>query len=381
MFFDVNFSFVCLYANSNNRENGNIEVSMEEFFYEMPIPCAALNKLGNIVFANSAFNALSPTPNQSSIRTTLESYFELHTQFTADSSEVTYLDYFPTYGRHKHSRKLFKFLICDRRHAAASADIFFWIFAVEAEVAQTRDHLQRLAHEHLLAALQRQSAGELTTILSHELNQPLGTIINAVGVARKKLADQVNTPDIVTRALHLAQTQAEHASAVVTRMRDFVSSRQFVQQPCSIRDIIHRHTEMLRWDIEGANVNLKIELQELLPEIAIDQILIGQVLSNLITNALRAMKSSDSFVGQLTIRAGIDFDDRIIVRVIDNGHGISAVDQEKIFSPFFTTRSEGMGMGLSICRSILELHAGSLYLEHSDSNGSSFCFTIPTHRE
>lgn len=254
----------------------------------------------------------------------------------------------------------------------------YLLFLNNAEEDVHEMHRQRDLHARLLHATRAQSVGEMTTILSHELNQPLGAIVNYLDAAQKILSTTENVPVRAKEALRLAQAQAHQAGAVVSRIREFVASRQTHLEACQMGALIRNALELLQWELHKFGIQCEIDIAHDLPIVCIDSIMLGQVLTNLVSNAIDAMKSTPQILRRLWISASLDLEQRIVVRVRDTGAGVLPIDQKNLFKPFFTTKPNGMGIGLSISRSIMELHAGSLYYEANSDCGSSFCFTLPT---
>lgn len=352
---------------------------LNALFHTMPTPCAMLDPNGRLIKLNAALLTLVPTRDQPSAIDQFLALFEFADSpppFRPQNEDWENMPLFV--GRHRLTRRNYRFhysLIF-----AADVPRGYWLCLCEMPHDQEELFRQREAHERLLTTARAQSAGEMTTILSHELNQPLGAIVNYLDAAQKMLSHGTNVPPRAQDALRLAQSQAVQAAAVVTRMREFVSSRQVKLETCAIHDVIARTLELLQWDLQQICVHPSLVIDEALPPVAIDSVMIGQVFTNLVRNALHAMRDVPVADRVLRISAIIDLDQRVAVRVQDSGAGISSDDQLKLFTPFFTTKPSGMGVGLAMCRSILELHAGSLYLEHSDARGSTFCFTLPTQQ-
>ncbi len=253
------------------------------------------------------------------------------------------------------------------------------LLCLEPDNAETQELIrQRDAHERLFNAVRTQSVGEMATVLSHELNQPLGAIINYLDAGKKLLVDLPDLPPRALKAITLAQNQATQAAAIIARLREFISARQVRREFSHVGELLARNVDLLQWDLQQHHVQLQLNVDPELPAVALDAILIGQVVTNLIQNALQAMAGVPVTERVLHIYATLDLEQRIIVRISDSGTGISREDQLKLFTPFHTTKPKGMGVGLAMCRSIMELHAGSLYLENADHRGSTFCFTLPT---
>ncbi len=235
----------------------------------------------------------------------------------------------------------------------------------------------RALQEQLLSSSRVMSVGEMATTLAHEINQPLATIVNCLTAARTLLNQRAVQTQRLRQALDLAFDQAGQAAAVVARIREFVRTREPRREPLSLRSLVEHVVELQQVDAQKHRVRMVIELPPELPEVWVDRVMVEQVLTNLVRNAIEAMRSTRPGQRLLTITARCDLDNRIMVRVSDRGPGISANDEAQLFTPFFTTKPDGMGIGLAICRSIIEFHEGHLYFERNGGGGCTFVFTLP----
>jgi signal transduction histidine kinase len=135
--------------------------------------------------------------------------------------------------------------------------------------------------------------------------------------------------------------------------------------------------ELLRLEAESQQLRIDLALAGALPAVYADRVMVEQVLLNLVKNAIEAMREVPAAQRELRIEGRVNLEDEIEVRVLDRGGGLSAAQSEQLFSPFFTTTSDGLGIGLAICRSIIEYHEGRLFFEPRPGGGSMFCFTLP----
>ncbi len=236
---------------------------------------------------------------------------------------------------------------------------------------------QRALQEQLLSSSRAMSVGEMTTTLAHEINQPLATIVNCLAAARALLEQEGGGPRPLRRALDLALEQAEQAGAVIARIREFVRTREPKQETLELKSLIDHVVQLQQVDAQKHRARLLVEVPADLPTVLGDRIMIEQVLTNLIRNGIEAMRTTRPSQRALTISAYQDAESRILVRVADRGTGVQACDEAQLFTPFFTTKQDGMGIGLAICRSIVEFHGGQLYFERNPGGGSVFAFTLP----
>lgn len=232
--------------------------------------------------------------------------------------------------------------------------------------------------EKLLFTSRMMSVGEMAATLAHELNQPLAAIINYLN-GSLRLVGQAGGPAQVERALQAARTQAEHASAVIARVREFVRAREPRRDAQDVHAMTGTVLELLRLEAERQQVRVELALSAALPAAYADRVMVEQVLLNLVKNAIEAMRGVPASRRELRIEGRLNLDGEIEVRVCDRGSGLSSAEQDQLFSPFFTTKNDGLGIGLAICRSIIEYHKGRLFFEPREGGGSVFGFTLPVH--
>jgi signal transduction histidine kinase len=174
-------------------------------------------------------------------------------------------------------------------------------------------------------------------------------------------------------ALEKAAAQAQRAGKIISRIREFVKRSEPRRQSVGVNVIIENTLSLAEIDARKRAIRISYDIAEGLPEVLADPILIEQVLLNLVKNGLEAMQ--DSSFDELKIHA-LHEDNMVHVKVIDAGHGLT--DSERLFEPFFSTKSEGLGMGLNICRTIIESHHGRLWAENNfTAQGTTFHFTLP----
>lgn len=230
--------------------------------------------------------------------------------------------------------------------------------------------------EKLLFTSRLMSVGEMAATLAHELNQPLAAIVNYLN-GSLRLVDQAGGPVQVERALQAARTQAEHAAAVIARVREFVRAREPRRDAHDLAAIAATVLELLRLEAERQQLRIELALATPLPPVYADRVMVEQVLLNLVKNAIEAMREVPVTQRGLRIEARVNLDGDIEVRVCDRGAGLGPTEREQLFSPFHTTKADGLGIGLAICRSIIEYHEGRLFFEPRDGGGSIFGFTLP----
>ena len=242
---------------------------------------------------------------------------------------------------------------------------------------QDKEHLDELAHVTRLGLM-----GEMASGIAHEVNQPL----SAISSYTQASINLINTedPDLLklTEILYKTQQQALRAGRIIHRMREFVKSHSKHCLSTDINMLIHDSVGLCIPELKQNNIKLAFELENDLPPVCVDHIQIEQVIINLIRNSVDALKSLPAQQQrQLSIHSRLTLDNAVQVRVKDNGPGLDAEQQQKILTPFFTTKADGMGMGLSISRSIIEAHDGTLHFDGKLEKGATFYFTLPAQKK
>ena len=239
--------------------------------------------------------------------------------------------------------------------------------------AQDR-RIQELQAE-LLHATRLVSAGQLAAALAHELNQPLTAILNYAGVLQEISAAAGGAEgDLLRDVTKKVCDQTGRAGEIIRRLRSFVAKRDSDHE---IQDLNHAVEESLTLGLVGsfyANVRVKTDLAPGLPHVQIDRIQIQQLMINLLRNAVEAMQGSERRELRISTARDGDF---VVVSVADTGTGLPPEIMATLFQPFITTKSQGMGIGLSICRSIVESHGGRLWVEANTDGGADFRFRLP----
>jgi PAS domain S-box-containing protein len=219
--------------------------------------------------------------------------------------------------------------------------------------------------------------GEMASSLAHELNQPLAAIANYnMGCVNRLQANDYRREELLA-AMQKASVQAERAGKIVRRVRDFVKKNEPKRGPVDIAEIIEEVIGFAETDVRKAGVRVAISVPADLPAAYADKIMIEQVILNLVKNGVEAMHDTPRGERELAISARANGKDFIEVNVADRGPGVPAGQSEWLFAPFYTTKPEGMGMGLNICRSIIEFHHGRLWTVANPGGGSVFSFTLP----
>jgi two-component system sensor kinase FixL len=244
------------------------------------------------------------------------------------------------------------------------------------EHQETQARLQELQSE--LVHISRLSAmGEMASALAHELNQPLAAISNYMKGSRRLLADSTdpNAPKIES-AMDRAAEQAIRAGQIIRRLRDFVSRGESEKRVESLSKLIEEAGALGLTGAREQNIQLRFNLNPDFDLVLVDRVQIQQVLVNLFRNALEAMSQSSQ--RELIVSNAEVGDEMLEVAVSDTGSGFHDDVKSHLFQTFFTTKETGMGVGLSISRSIIEGHGGRMWAETNASGGATFRFTLPT---
>jgi signal transduction histidine kinase len=217
----------------------------------------------------------------------------------------------------------------------------------------------------------------LTASIAHEVNQPLSGIITNAGTCLRMLA--ADPPDIDGARETAKRTirDGNRASDVITRLRALFSKKEFTLESLDLNDATREVIALSVSELQRHRVIVQSELAEDLPKITGDRIQLQQVILNLLRNASDAMIGVDDRPRQLVVRTEREDGDRVRVIVRDTGVGVDRESMDKLFDAFFTTKTGGMGIGLSISRSIVERHHGRLWAEPNDGPGATFSFSIP----
>lgn len=239
---------------------------------------------------------------------------------------------------------------------------------------RARQQLAQLAHVARLATM-----GEMASGLAHELNQPLCAIVNFTEACLELINNKTAEPAELQRAIGEVAKQAERAGQVIRRLRDFVRRREPQRVPVDLNAVVRDVVALTEVEVRHSETRVRLWLTKRLPRVLADPIQIQQVLVNLVRNALDAMKDTEVSRKLVTIQTSRR-NGAVEITVADNGPGIPEELRGRLFEPFFSTKPEGMGMGLSISRSILEVHEGRIWVSPGRSGGAKFRFSLPTVR-
>jgi len=243
------------------------------------------------------------------------------------------------------------------------------------ERQQTQRRLQEvqadLAHVSRLTEL-----GQMASALAHEVNQPLAAATNYLEAGQVLLArDNRPATERARGVFDKAAEQVERATQLVRRLREFSRKGESERRPEPIGKLIDEATALALIGARDSGIKVQLHIAPQLPNVAVDRIQVQQVIVNLVRNAVEAMESERR---ELTVSAAPDGDGRVAIQIADTGPGLAPEVAERLFQPFVTTKPQGMGIGLSICRSIIEAYGGELHAKPNSGGGTVFAFSLPT---
>jgi C4-dicarboxylate-specific signal transduction histidine kinase len=240
--------------------------------------------------------------------------------------------------------------------------------AAEQGLADLRNELAR--------AVRLASLGELAGSIVHEINQPLTAIITSGEACLRWLARDPAEPGEARKSATRVIEQGRKASDVVTGLRSLVRDAQLRLTDVQINDAIEEILVLLTRDFERAGITLRTALDRSVPTIAADRVQLQQVILNIVRNAIEAMAGVNGRPRVLSSSSKVA-DDHVAVEIADTGVGIAPASRERIFDALYTTKGDGLGIGLSICRKIVAVHGGRLWVEENTTHGATFTFTLP----
>jgi len=223
--------------------------------------------------------------------------------------------------------------------------------------------------------------GEIAASLAHEINQPLSAIRSYAQAAQRFLGNDPSEPAEAIKALAGIVAGNRRAEEVIKRIRMNLKKEPFKQSRLDVRDLIQEVLMLVRRKAKEQNISFRLEIAAGLPPVFGDRIQLQQVLFNLIINGIEAMAAAGDSFREIVVLASGEKSDAVMVSVQDSGVGIDEKQEGLLFDAFYSTKSEGMGMGLSISRSIIEDHGGRLWATQNPGKGTTFSFTVPIYEE
>jgi C4-dicarboxylate-specific signal transduction histidine kinase len=247
---------------------------------------------------------------------------------------------------------------------------------LEMKAIERTDELRRISAE--LAHVTRVTMlGELGASIAHEINQPLAAIEANASASLNWLTAANPDLDMLREALADIVADGHRATDVIQRVRQLATKGEPQMMPLDLNDVIQQVVPLVRSEINRHRVSLSVDLALALPPAAGDRVQLQQVIINLVMNGVEAMTTVEDRLRELVIRSGTLDEHRVVVAVQDAGVGLDPRHVDQMFEAFFTTKSAGMGMGLSISRSIIEGHGGRLWATSNPTHGATFQFALP----
>jgi PAS domain S-box-containing protein len=286
--------------------------------------------------------------------------------------EVSFVGWFPTPAGRRYLSATYSPLRPDARN-------------VEAALVISRDLTQHMLASEALTQAQAELAhvtrvttlGELTASIAHEINQPLAAIVADANASLNWLATAPPNLDMVREALTAVVSDGHRAGNVIQRIRQLVTKSDPQRARVDVNDVIRDMLPLVRSEVRDHGVSLRLDLGPAIPPVVGDRIQLQQVLINLVMNGIEAMATVADRPRELVIRSRPHDNDQVLVAVQDAGVGIDPDSVSQLFTAFFTTKEGGMGMGLSISRSIIEAHGGRLWATPNPTRGATFQFALP----
>jgi len=246
-----------------------------------------------------------------------------------------------------------------------SETAFLYARLARSVMAESREREARLMTMDVLSAS-----------IAHEMNQPLASIVTNVDAAARWMGRPAPDLDEVKASLAQIRNSAYRARDLIGSIRAMVKRDGRNRTPLDLNELVREVLALTERELQRSRISVELGLHEQLPPVKADRIQLQQVLINLITNAIEAMRETKQ-PRVLMVRSALQEPNRVLISVADSGPGIDPGIVDRIFNPLFTTKSNGMGMGLAICRSIIEGHEGRLWASPGAQGGAAFEFALP----
>lgn len=359
-----------------------------------------LDAEGDIVFANPAAAMISGCSVEELIG---QNFFELHFRQprpcsgalwhpTEDAADGLPVQATCSQGIAEHQRNVTMFR-ADRSGFPAEyratpkkegdrltgAVVVFRDITTELEKEQALEDARNLVQEQrdqLAHASRMATMGEMAAGFAHEVNQPLTAITNYARVALRMLRTDEPDPDLLSQTLEKIEAQSHRASEVVKRIRGFVRKPAVGKEVLSVAALLEETRQFAEVDARNNDGGVEVVVAEEVPDVLADPVQVQQVALNLIRNALESTRGAGS-VEPVEVNARMLDDAMVRIEVRDHGEGLPEDAEQKLFLPFFTTKKEGMGIGLTLCRSLIQAQGGEIGFERPDGQGAVFFFTLP----
>lgn len=370
-----------------HRTSAQLKEAEEELrltFRHAPIGMATVDLAGNILSVNQSLCAMLDCAEEELLGALLEDLVHPEDQLEQDAlrdrllaGEIEYLRDEKRYVR-SDGTIVYGVVRCSLVHDSRDRPLMIVAQIVdrtEQMLAETevRQHRERLVHVSRLGTM-----GEMAAGIAHELNQPLTAISNYAQACQRLLDRSALEPDELKTILSKINAQAKRAGQVIHGLRSFVKERNVERRPIDVKQLLADVMMLAEMDTRSHGMGLTLEAETVLPRVQADPIQLQQVLLNLIRNAVDAMKDTAQREKVIVMSARATSDDEVELTVIDNGPGVALEHRPQLLNPFFTTKEDGLGIGLSFSRSIVEAHGGRLRFDDNPDGGTAFHVTLPT---
>jgi signal transduction histidine kinase len=360
------------------RKQGVIDFAA--YFADNPAFVRQMMHVTRVIDVNDQTVALFGNGDKAELFQTLDVYWPEESNQVYAASVLAAVSGKPSYATETKLRKLngeifdALFTACFAPETVANGKLLIGVIDISERVraqAMLRQVQAEFAHAARVSML-----GELTASIAHEVNQPLAAIATNASAGLRWLNRA--EPDVAeVRALtQRIIADAQRAADIISRVRAMADHRAPEPARLAINGVVEEAMQFLAHELQGQSVTLKLDLGKGLPLVLADRTQLQQVVVNLAVNAVQAMAQTPTHQRRVTLRTSFS-DGRVHVAVEDSGPGIDAVHQSRLFESFFTTKSNGMGMGLPICRSIVETYGGAISARNAESGGAVFAFTLP----
>ncbi|MBL8530309.1 MAG: GHKL domain-containing protein [Hyphomonadaceae bacterium] len=350
------------------------------YFADNPAFVRQMMHVTRVIDVNDQTVALFGNGDKAELLQPLDVYWPEESNHVYAASVLAAVSGRPSYATETKLRKLngevfdALFTACFAPEAVANGKLLIGVIDISERVraqAMLRQVQAEFAHEARVSML-----GELTASIAHEVNQPLAAIATNASAGLRWLNRPEPNLDEVRVLTQRIIADAQRAADIISRVRAMAGHKAPESAPISINSVVEEATLFLAHELESHSVALTLQLAKDLPPVLADRIQLQQVVVNLAVNAVQAMSQTPTKRRRLALCTGLH-DGRVHVAIEDTGPGIDAAHQPRLFESFFTTKSNGMGMGLPICRSILETYGGAISARNAESGGAVFSFTLP----
>lgn len=371
------------------RRNSELEEENQQILNAVNEGIVGLDKDGRITVFNPAASAISGWPASDAIgeRIYALGFFQGDRVNTEQESQSpAYRAYHQGQIFHgdqewvvrRDGRQLPVALTCSPRKEGGAVlvfrDISEWLESEEA-LRHSREELES-QRQHLAHIERLSTSGEMAAGIAHEVNQPLTAMVNYARVGRRMLEREVFDRQALSSLLEKLDRQAVRAAEVIQRLRSYVKKPNIGRQRVDIDHLIQEVIALAEVDSRMSDVAIHFEYGSALPPVMVDAVQIQQVALNLIRNAMEAIAETPNRQQGVVVRTGIE-DGWVSFSVSDRGPGLSPEIVENLFQPFFTTKVDGMGVGLSICQSIVQAHGGEIGYRKNEEGGATFYCRLP----